>query len=137
MICFCGMVDQRKILNLISRWDHCQRSTPFLIFDQPQAGFEPAQNLSSSFVEWSWTVMITTKLRQTSIILKKPGFLFEKLKTLTSSNYHRIQFFLLKFCTHFLLNNVYKSMFGICFIMFRSWVINKNVRNKCAETRSL
>ena len=28
--------------------------------------------------------------RQTSIISKKPGFLPEKLKTLTSSNYHRV-----------------------------------------------
>ena len=136
MICFCGIIDQQKVLNLISRWEHCQRSPPLLIFNPPQARFEPAQSLISSFVEWSCAVMITTKLRETSIILKKPGFLFEKLKTLTSSNYHRIQLFLLKFCTHFLLNNVYKSMFGICF-MFRSWVINKNIKNKCAETRSL
>ena len=30
------------------------------------------------------------KLRQTSIISKKPGFLPEELKTLTSSNFHRI-----------------------------------------------
>ena len=30
------------------------------------------------------------KSRQTSIISKKPGFLPEKLKTLTSSNYHRV-----------------------------------------------
>ena len=30
------------------------------------------------------------KLRQTSIISKKPGFLCEKLKSLTSSNYHRV-----------------------------------------------
>ena len=29
------------------------------------------------------------KLRQTSIISEKPGFLSEKLKTLTSSNHHR------------------------------------------------
>ena len=29
------------------------------------------------------------KLRQTSIISKKPGFLSEKLKNLTSSNHHR------------------------------------------------
>ena len=30
------------------------------------------------------------KLRHRSIISKKPGFLSEKLKTLTSSNYHRV-----------------------------------------------
>ena len=29
------------------------------------------------------------KLRQTSIISEKPGFLSEKLKTLTSSNHHK------------------------------------------------
>ena len=39
-------------------------------------------------------------------------------------------------CTHFLHNNVYKSVFGIFFILFRSWVINKNVKNDCVETRS-
>ena len=27
-------------------------------------------------------------------------------------------------------------MFGIFFILFRSWVINKNVKNECVETRS-
>ena len=32
----------------------------------------------------------TPKLRQTTVISKKPGFLTEKLKTLTSSNYHRV-----------------------------------------------
>ena len=25
---FCDMVDQRKAFNLISSWDHCQRSSP-------------------------------------------------------------------------------------------------------------
>ena len=33
------------------------------------------------------------ELRQTSIISKKPGFLSEKLETLTSSNYHRVEYF--------------------------------------------
>ena len=36
---------------------------------------------------------LTFKLRQMSIISKKPGFLLEKLETLTSSNYHSIYFF--------------------------------------------
>ena len=55
------------------------------------------------------------KLKQRSIIFKKPGFLSENLKTLTSSNYHRVgaySYLLLNFCTLFLLNNVYKSMFN-------------------------
>ena len=48
---FCGIVDRRKAFSLISRQDHCQRSSPSPISDMPQAGFEPAQNLSSGLVE--------------------------------------------------------------------------------------
>ena len=33
------------------------------------------------------------KFRQNSIISGKPGYLFEKLKTLTCSNYHRVYIF--------------------------------------------
>ena len=51
MICFCGMVDQQKTFNLISSQDHCQRSSPLQISNMPQAGFEPAQSLSSDLVE--------------------------------------------------------------------------------------
>ena len=40
------MVEQRKSLSLISSKDHCQR-------------FSSSQNLSSGFVEWSCTVVIT------------------------------------------------------------------------------
>ena len=50
-IAFCGMVDRRKEFSLISSRDHCQRSSPSRISDTSQAGFELAQNLSSSFVE--------------------------------------------------------------------------------------
>ena len=49
-------------------------------------------------------------------------FLSEKLKTLTSSNCHRVQYFSLKLHIHFLQTNVYKSVFGIFFILFRSSV---------------
>ena len=48
---FFGMVDRQKAFSLISRLDHCQRSSPFQIFDTPRAGFEPAQDLSSGFGE--------------------------------------------------------------------------------------
>ena len=48
---FCGMVDRRRALSLITSWDHCRRSSPSQISFTPQAVFEPAQNLSSSFVE--------------------------------------------------------------------------------------
>ena len=36
---------------LISSQDHCQRSSPWRNSDTQQAGFEPAQNLSSGVVE--------------------------------------------------------------------------------------
>ena len=59
------------------------------------------------------------KLRQSSIVFEKPGILPENLKTLTSSNYPTVQYFLLKLCTRFLLTNVYKSVWDF-FILFRS-----------------
>ena len=58
--CFCSMADRQKTFSLISSWDHCQGSSPLWISDMPQAGFELVQNLSSSFVEWSCAVVITT-----------------------------------------------------------------------------
>ena len=61
--CFCGMVDRRKAFSLVSSQDHCQRSSQSRISDMPRAGFEPAQNLSSGFVEWSCAVAITTTPR--------------------------------------------------------------------------
>ena len=50
------------------------------------------------------------KLGQTSLISKKPGFLSENLKTLMSSNYPTVQYFLK--------------------------VITESVKNECIETRS-
>ena len=41
------------------------------------------------------------KFRQSSIISNKLGYLSEKLKTLMSSNYHRVKYFLLKLWTNF------------------------------------
>ena len=60
MDCFCSMVDRWKVFSLISSRDYCQRSLPSRISDTPRAGFEPAQNLSSSLVEWSYAVVIIT-----------------------------------------------------------------------------
>ena len=62
MNCFCGMVDRRKAFSLIFSRDHCQRSSSSRISDTPRAGFEPAQNLSSDFVEWSCAVVLLTSL---------------------------------------------------------------------------
>ena len=50
------------------------------------------------------------KFRQSSIVFEKPGILFENLKTLTSSNYPTVQYFLLKLRTRFLLTNFYKRV---------------------------
>ena len=52
------------------------------------------------------------KSRQSSIVFEKPGILSENLKTLTSSNYPTVQYFLLKLRTRFLLTNVYKRYAG-------------------------
>ena len=60
------------------------------------------------------------KFRQSPIAFEKPGNLSEKLKTLTSSNYPTVQYFLLKLRTRFLLTNVYKRVYGGFFVMFRS-----------------
>ena len=48
------------------------------------------------------------RFTQSSIVFEKPGILPENLKTLTSSNYSRVQYFLLKLRSRFLLTNVYK-----------------------------
>ena len=53
------------------------------------------------------------KSRHSSIVFEKPGILSENLKTLESSNYPAVQYFLLKHCTRFLLTNVYKRVGGI------------------------
>ena len=53
------------------------------------------------------------KFRQSSIVFEKSGILSENLKTLTSSNYPTVQYFLLKLSTRFLLTIVYKRVCGI------------------------
>ena len=55
------------------------------------------------------------KFRQSSIVFEKPGILSENLKTLTSSNYPTVQYFLLKILTRFLLTIVLKETCGISF----------------------
>ena len=47
---FCGMVGRRKAFSLISSRDHYQRSSPSRISNTLRAGFGPAQNLSSGFL---------------------------------------------------------------------------------------
>ena len=66
---------------------------------------------------------------KSSFISAKPAYLSENLKMLTSYNFHRAQYLLLKFCTCFVLNIVYKRVFRIFFVLFRSWVVKKKVKN--------
>ena len=51
MNCFREIIDQRKAFSLISSWNHCHRFSPPQISNVPQAGFEPALNLSLNFIE--------------------------------------------------------------------------------------
>ena len=62
--CFRGMVDRWKAFNFISSRDHYQISSLTRISNSPRAGFEPAKNLTSDFVEWSRAVVITTTPRR-------------------------------------------------------------------------
>ena len=66
------------------------------------------------------------KFGQNSIVFEKPGILSENLKTLTSSNYPKVQYFLLKLHTRFLLANVCKRVCRTFFVLFRSSVVSKN-----------
>ena len=43
---FCGRVDRRTALSLISSWVHCQTFLPSQISDMPREGIEPAQNMN-------------------------------------------------------------------------------------------
>ena len=60
------------------------------------------------------------KFRQSSIVFEKPGILSENLKTLTSSNYPTVQYFLLKLRTCFLFTIDQKRVCVIFFVLFRS-----------------
>ena len=51
--CFSGMVDRQKAFSLVSSRVHCQRSSPSRIRNHAASRIEPAQNMSSRFVEWS------------------------------------------------------------------------------------
>ena len=76
------------------------------------------------------------KLRQAPIISKNQGFFAWKIENFDELQLPEFNIFLLKFCTRFVLSDVYKRVCGIFFILFRSVVINKSVKNECAETRS-
>ena len=57
------LTDKRRLRLIFSR-DHCQTFSPSQISETRRAGFEPAQNLSSDFVEGSCAVAITATSRR-------------------------------------------------------------------------
>ena len=74
MTCFCGMVDRWKVFRFFSSRDHCQRSSPLQIPNTLWAGFEPPQNLSYGFVDWSSAVVITPTPRRHKFTPKRSKF---------------------------------------------------------------
>ena len=85
----------------------------------------PLQNVSTSLTicHLSWIS------RNVNMIIHARFFVLKKLKILTRSNYHRVLHFLLKLPTRFLLTTVYKKVFRIFFILFRSCVICKDKKD--------
>ena len=98
--------------------------------------------LKLTFMEWFfYNLVILIKLYKIWYLNLDKALLFLRNQAICLKNWKlwraptATKFFLLEFCTRFLLNNVSKSVFEIFFILFRSWVINKNVKNQCVETR--
>ena len=77
------------------------------------------------------------KFRQSSIVFEKPGILSENLKTLASSNYPTVQYFLLNFRTHFLLTNVFKRVCGIFLFYYILSYLQKLKKTWFLRTRLL
>ena len=75
------------------------------------------------------------KFRQSSIVSKKPGILSENLKTLTSSNYPTVQYFLLKLRTRLLLANVYKRVGGF-FLLYLDLELFAKIKKGLVSTHS-
>ena len=74
------------------------------------------------------------KLKQTSIISKKQGFLSEKnWKLWWAPTTIEFNIFCQNFEHVFYLIMSTKGCAGF-FILFRSWVINKSVKNQCVQT---
>ena len=75
------------------------------------------------------------KFRQSSVVFQKLDILSEKWKTLTSPNYHRLQYILLKFCTRSLLTNVYKRVREI-FLFYLEYELFVKIKNNLVSTHS-
>ena len=75
------------------------------------------------------------KFRQSSVVFEKLGILSENFKTLTSSNYPTVQYFLLKRCTRFLLTIVQKRMCGI-FLFYLDLELFAKIKKDLLSTHS-
>ena len=69
MIAFAEWLTDDRLLRLISRQGHCQRFLPLQISNMPQVWYEPAQNLSSDFVERSCAAVAGTAPQRHKIII--------------------------------------------------------------------
>ena len=78
------MLDSQKMLiSLISSRHHCQSLSPLQTSDGPGAGFEPLQNLSPGFAEWSCAVVITATPWYHLPLIAKAAFFLQKVYNLT------------------------------------------------------
>ena len=77
------------------------------------------------------------KFRQSSIVSEKPGSLLKKWELLRAPTTIEFNIFCWNF-THFsCLTMSTKACSGFFFISFRSWVINKNIKNLASVTLNL
>ena len=142
MNCFCGMVDYKKTLILITSWEICQTLSPSWNSGTRQAGFVPAQNLSSHLVEWSCALVITNTPHHHDLTWKK--HISSAFSTYNCQKFANLQFKLLFFCYAILffvifiyLNASYWYNSGVLFILYHIMLsfqlihyYNKNIRNK-------
>ena len=84
--------------------------------------------LKLTFMElFFYSLVILIKLYKIWYLDLDKALLFPKTQGIWLKNW-KLWRLPLKFCARFLLNNVYKKIFGIFSILFRSWVINKNIK---------
>ena len=101
--------------------------------------------LKLAFMEWFlYNLVILIKLYKIRYLSLDKVLLFPRNQAICVKNWKlwrvpaatKFNIFCWNFCTPFLLNSVFKRVVGIFLIFFRSWVINKSVKNECVETRS-
>ena len=114
MMIIYGMVDRRKVLIISSR-DHSRFSSS-QISVRVRARFEPAQNLSLDFVEWSFEVVITTALRIHKCWLIFLTCLHEQVSSINSIKRGHVWFTKLyeKWNAYFFT----KTIYGKCELLF-------------------